>query len=63
MEKESAVLVSDDTADGQIHGRNLENPLAAEQMGLIYVTRKDRMAIPTQLPQLMTSGRPSREWP
>lgn len=37
IEKESAVLVSDDTADGQIHGRNLENPLAAVPMGLIYV--------------------------
>jgi len=35
--KESAVLVSDDTADGRMHGRNLENPLAAVQMGLIYV--------------------------
>jgi catalase-peroxidase len=37
VEKESAVLVSDDTADGKMHGRNLENPLAAVQMGLIYV--------------------------
>ncbi len=32
-----AVLVSDDNADGDIHSRNLENPLAAVQMGLIYV--------------------------
>ncbi len=31
------VLVSDDTADGDIHTRKLENPLAAVQMGLIYV--------------------------
>jgi catalase-peroxidase len=31
------VLVSDDDADGQIHTRNLEKPLAAVQMGLIYV--------------------------
>lgn len=31
------VLVSDDNADGKIHSRNLENPLAAVQMGLIYV--------------------------
>jgi catalase-peroxidase len=37
VEKEGAVLVSDDTADGKMHGRNLENPLAAVQMGLIYV--------------------------
>jgi catalase-peroxidase len=32
-----AVLVSDDQADGDIHSRQLENPLAAVQMGLIYV--------------------------
>ncbi|GGB19524.1 MULTISPECIES: catalase/peroxidase HPI [Mucilaginibacter] len=31
------VLVSDDDADGDIHTRNLEKPLAAVQMGLIYV--------------------------
>ena len=31
------VLVSDDDADGDIHTRNLEKPLAAAQMGLIYV--------------------------
>ncbi|MBK1442475.1 catalase/peroxidase HPI [Parapedobacter sp. ISTM3] len=37
VEKEGGVLVSDDSADGDIHSRNLENPLAAVQMGLIYV--------------------------
>jgi catalase-peroxidase len=37
VEKEGGVLVTDDDADGHIHGRNLENPLAAVQMGLIYV--------------------------
>lgn len=37
IKKEGAVLVSDDTADGDIHSRDLENPLAAVQMGLIYV--------------------------
>jgi catalase-peroxidase len=37
VDKEGGVLVSDDTADGDMHGRNLENPLAAVQMGLIYV--------------------------
>ena len=37
VEKEGGVLVSDDDADGKIHSRNLENPLAAVQMGLIYV--------------------------
>lgn len=31
------VLVSDDNADGKIHTRDLDNPLAAVQMGLIYV--------------------------
>ncbi|MDT3501065.1 catalase/peroxidase HPI [Stenotrophomonas maltophilia] len=31
------VLVSDDDADGDVHSRKLENPLAAVQMGLIYV--------------------------
>ncbi len=37
VEKPGGVLVSDDDADGDIHTRNLENPLAAVQMGLIYV--------------------------
>jgi len=37
VEKAGGVLVSDDDADGCIHSRNLENPLAAVQMGLIYV--------------------------
>ncbi len=31
------VLVTDEEPDGEIHGRNLEQPLAAVQMGLIYV--------------------------
>jgi catalase-peroxidase len=31
------VVSSDDDADGHIHARNLEKPLAAVQMGLIYV--------------------------
>jgi catalase-peroxidase len=37
VEKSGSVLVTDDKAAGDIHGRNLENPLAAVQMGLIYV--------------------------
>ncbi|MFA9439636.1 catalase/peroxidase HPI [Uliginosibacterium sp. sgz301328] len=37
VEKLGGVLVTDDDADGDVHGRNLENPLAAVQMGLIYV--------------------------
>jgi catalase-peroxidase len=35
--EEGGVLVSDDNADGNIHTRDLEKPLAAVQMGLIYV--------------------------
>ncbi len=35
--KDSAVLPTDDDADGDTHSRDLENPLAAVQMGLIYV--------------------------
>lgn len=31
------IIVSDDNADGKVHTRDLENPLAAVQMGLIYV--------------------------
>jgi len=37
VEKQGGVLVSEDDADGDKHSRNLENPLAAVQMGLIYV--------------------------
>jgi catalase-peroxidase len=37
VEKQGAVLAADDDADGDIHSRKLENPLAAVQMGLIYV--------------------------
>jgi catalase-peroxidase len=37
VQKSGGVLVSDDDADGDIHSRNLEKPLAAVQIGLIYV--------------------------
>jgi len=37
VQKDGGVLVSDDDADGDKHSRRLENPLAAVQMGLIYV--------------------------
>lgn len=37
VEENHGVLTTDDKADGDIHSRNLENPLAAVQMGLIYV--------------------------
>jgi catalase-peroxidase len=35
--KEHGVVSSDDDANGHVHTRNLEKPLAAVQMGLIYV--------------------------
>ncbi|MCF7221062.1 catalase/peroxidase HPI [Marilutibacter chinensis] len=34
---DEGVLVTEDDADGDMHSRRLENPLAAVQMGLIYV--------------------------
>jgi catalase-peroxidase len=37
VDKAGGVVVSDNDADGHIHSRKLENPLAAVQMGLIYV--------------------------
>jgi len=37
VDKKGGVLVSDDDADGDMHSRKLEKPLAAVQMGLIYV--------------------------
>mgnify|MGYP001482485734 CR=1 FL=1 len=35
--KSGGVLMTDDAPKGPLHGRKLENPLAAVQMGLIYV--------------------------
>ncbi|RBL90704.1 catalase/peroxidase HPI [Chitinophaga flava] len=37
VEENHGVLVSDEKNDGSTHSRNLEKPLAAVQMGLIYV--------------------------
>ncbi|HTN39190.1 MAG TPA: catalase/peroxidase HPI [Arachidicoccus sp.] len=37
VKENHGVVVSDDDADGAIHTRDLEKPLAAVQMGLIYV--------------------------
>src|SRR5689334_2102070 len=37
VEKSGGVTVTDEEADGKIHDRNLQKPLAAVQMGLIYV--------------------------
>jgi catalase-peroxidase len=55
--KKGAVLISDDTANGDTHGRNLENPLAAVQMGLIYVNPEG----PDGNPDPMASARDIRE--
>ena len=37
VEKDHGVLSGEEKADGEVHSRDLENPLAAVQMGLIYV--------------------------
>lgn len=37
MDKDHGVLSGEEKADGEVHSRDLENPLAAVQMGLIYV--------------------------
>lgn len=37
VEEHHGVVVSDEKTDGDLHSRNLEKPLAAVQMGLIYV--------------------------
>ncbi len=55
--KDGGVLVSDDDADGKIHGRDLENPLAAVQMGLIYVNPEG----PDGNPDPIASARDIRE--
>lgn len=52
-----AVVVSDDNADGRIHSRDLENPLAAVQMGLIYVNPEG----PDGNPDPLASARDIRE--
>src|SRR5690606_30961811 len=51
------VVVSDDNADGKIHSRDLENPLAAVQMGLIYVNPEG----PDGNPDPIASARDIRE--
>ena len=57
VEKASAVLVSDDSPDAVIHSRDLENPLAATQMGLIYVNPEG----PDGTPDPLAAARDIRE--
>ena len=57
VEKAGGVLPSDDSADGDMHTRDLENPLAAVQMGLIYVNPEG----PDGNPDPLASARDIRE--
>ena len=57
VDKAGAVLPSDDRADGDMHSRVLENPLAAVQMGLIYVNPEG----PDGNPDPLASGFDVRE--
>ena len=57
VEENHGVIVSDDDADGKIHSRILENPLAAVQMGLIYVNPEG----PDGNPDPLASARDIRE--
>ena len=57
VEKPGGVVVSDDNASGPTHTRNLENPLAAVQMGLIYVNPEG----PDGKPDPLASARDIRD--
>ena len=57
VEKTGAVLVSDDSPDSVTHTRDLERPLAATQMGLIYVNPEG----PDGTPDPMAAARDIRE--
>jgi catalase-peroxidase len=55
--EEGAVLVSDDDPHRELHSRNLEKPLAAVQMGLIYVNPEG----PDGTPDPVAAARDIRE--
>ena len=57
VEKEGGVLVGEDEGEKGIHSRILENPLAAVQMGLIYVNPEG----PDGHPDPVAAGRDIRE--
>jgi catalase-peroxidase len=57
VNKAGGVLSADDSTGGGIHSRNLENPLAAVQMGLIYVNPEG----PDGNPDPIASARDIRE--
>ncbi|MFT3787152.1 MAG: hypothetical protein QM770_13450 [Tepidisphaeraceae bacterium] len=46
VEKSGGVTISDQQPDGKVHDRFLENPLAAVQMGLIYVNPEGPDGVP-----------------
>jgi catalase-peroxidase len=57
QKQEGAVLVSDDDPHRELHSRNLEQPLAAVQMGLIYVNPEG----PDGTPDPVAAARDIRE--
>ena len=60
---EAESLATSDKANSRYSGdRVLENPLAAVQMGLIYVNPKVRTATPTRWPRDATFARRSPAW-